>query len=395
MTASVVHVTGIAGRASMGISSVVWGLCKAQLSRGDQVTVWCCDKSEALESARDFDVPPEAVAGFPIMGPRRLCYSPRMYCAATDWSGDRAVLHQHGIWTAISRAANKWRRRSRPTVLAPHGSLEPWAISKSAARKALALRWYEQQNLRETSCLHATSIAEIDDFRRYGLTAPIALIPNGVSDDWLQMAGEGDRFRERLGIARGRRLMLFLSRMTPKKGLPMLVSAWAAERGRLRDWSLIIAGIDEFSHREQLVSQVDSAGLTESILFTGPMYGMEKRDAFAASEVFVLPSHSEGSPMAVLDALGAGVPVLTTQKTPWQDLERHGCGWWVPDDEPNIAEALVKISQESAESLMANGTRGKSLVSREYSWKSAAEKCSSLYAWLLGSGSMPGFVILN
>jgi glycosyltransferase involved in cell wall biosynthesis len=257
----------------------------------------------------------------------------------------------------------------------------------------VALRWFEGRNLRETTCLHATSEAEIDDFRKFGLRGPIALIPNGVSDDWLASTGDADRFRTRLAISNDKRLMLFLSRITPKKGLPVLISAWAAQRERLQDWRLIIAGVDEFGHRDELIAQIEVAGIQDSILFMGPMFGSEKRDAFAAAEVFVLPSHSEGSPMAVLDALGAGIPVLTTQRTPWRELVLDDCGWWVPDDPDAIGDTLAQISQLSREDLILAGARGKDLVSRAHSWRAAAEKCSKLYDWLLGSGTKPEFVI--
>jgi len=248
---------------------------------------------------------------------------------------------------------------------------------------------FESKNLRGASCLHATSAAEIGDIRSFGLKGAVALIPNGVSADWLQSTGDEERFREKFGIPEGKRIAFFLSRITPKKGLTMLLRAWADHRHRLRDWCLVIAGSNEFSHLSSLVAQVEAASLDDSIFFLSPLYGNEKRDAFAASDVFVLPSHGEGAPMAVLDALGAGVPVLTTQRTPWEDLCRHRCGWWVPDEAGAIGEALVDISLRSREELVSWGLRGKELVSVSYSWESSADKCHHLYNWLLGLAERP------
>lgn len=274
-------------------------------------------------------------------------------------------------------------------MLAPHGSLDAWALRKSAGRKALALRMFESENLNRTSCLHATSVAEMEDMRRFGLKGAVAHISNGVSGDWLTSTGTAERFREKFGIPEERRIAFFLSRITPKKGLPLLIEAWAGKRKELEDWSLVIAGSDEFSHLGSLVAQVEAASLGQSVFFPGPLYGGDKRDAFAAAEVFVLPSHGEGSPMAVLDALGAGVPVLTTQRTPWEDLVRHGCGWWVPDEVGAIEDALIEISRHSREDLQSRGSRGKTLVSEDYSWESAADKCFQVYRWLLGLAERP------
>ena len=388
MSPSIVHLTGRAGRAAMGISSVIWGLSSAQLSRGDRVNIWCTDKAGALESAREYGISPDVVASFPIIGPEKFCFSPQMMRAAKESHGELEVLHQHGLWT-VSAVANIWRRAGAPTVLAFHGSLEPWALKKSSWRKAAALALFEGKNLKDASCLHATSIAEVGEIRDFGLKRPIALIHNGVSAEWLQSSGESDRFRDKFGMPKGKRIAFFLSRITPKKGLPILLEAWAQQRHRLKDWCLVIAGSDEFSHRSELISQVKSASLEDSVIFLGPLYNNDKRDAFAASEVFVLPSHGEGAPMAVLDSLGAGVPVLTTQRTPWEDLCRHRCGWWVDDTAGALAEALVDMSQQSPEDLANWGARGKTLVSRNYSWESSAEKCHQLYRWLLHMAEMP------
>lgn len=390
---SVVHLTGRAGRSAMGLSSVVWGLASAQLAAGQPVRIWCCDGAAALECAREHDVPAASVSSFASLGPSRLCFSPAMRRAATDTRGVPEVLHQHGIWTAASEVANVWRGRRGPTVLAPHGSLEGWALRKSPLRKALALRLFEGRNLREANCLHATANAEVDNIREVGLEGPVALIPNGVSRNWIESTGDGERFREKAGIRLGERIVLFLSRITPKKGLPLLIEAWATQRCRLRGWCLLIAGTDEFSHRSALIAQVEAASLTESVRFLPPLYGPDKRDAFEAAEVFALPSYSEGSPMAVLDALGAGVPVLTTRKTPWEDLVRHQCGWWVPAEADAIGEVLADIACRSPEELAASGARGRLLVSTKYSWESAARRCADVYSWLLGSGVRPECVL--
>ena len=379
----------------MGLSSVIWGLSGAQLSRGEHVTIWCCDGAAALESAREYGISPDVVVPFPIMGPKRFCFSSQMRRAAKGSRGVSEVLHQHGIWTAVSDVANIWRRGGGPTVLAPHGSLEPWALRKSSKKKALALSLFEGKNLRGAGCLHATSAAEIEDIRSFGLKGPIALIPNGVSEEWLQSTGEEERFREKFGIPKGRRIALFLSRITPKKGLPMLLDAWADHRHRLQDWCLVIAGPDEFSHLSTLVAHVKAASLSDSVIFLGPLYGADKRDAFAATDVFVLPSHGEGAPIVVLDALGAGVPVLTTQRTPWEDLNRQRCGWCVPDNSGSIGEALVDISLRSREDLVSWGSRGKDLVSASYSWKSSADKCHQLYRWLLRLAERPQCVQID
>ena len=112
----------------------------------------------------------------------------------------------------------------------------------------------------------------------------------------------------------------------------------------------------------------------------------------AACDLLVLPSYSEGSPMIVLDALGAGVPVLTTHGAPWEDLLRYECGWWVEISAAALRDVLLDIARMSREELRAMGARGKDLVRSRYSWEAIARQTLLLYEWLLGRADSPDFV---
>ena len=106
------------------------------------------------------------------------------------------LLHQHGIWMANSRVSNGWRNTwGRPTVLAPQGSLETYALRISRWKKQIATIFYEAQNLHKATCLQACSKSEVRSFRRFALTQPIAVIPNGISEAWLLNTGDNERFR--------------------------------------------------------------------------------------------------------------------------------------------------------------------------------------------------------
>ena len=175
----------------------------------------------------------------------------------------------------------------------------------------------------------------------------------------------------------------------------MVVDALAGVRRELRDWLLIIAGVDEFGHEQQLRSQAEALGIAGEVRFMGPLYGQEKRDVMAACDILVLPTYSEGSPMIVLDALGAGLPVLTTHGAPWEDLLRYKCGWWVEISAAALRDALLGIARMSRDELRAMGARGKDLVRSRYSWKASARQTLMLYEWLLGRADAPDFVAME
>lgn len=394
----ILHLIHRVGRASFGLGPVAMHLAKGQRAAGAKAAIWCLDtKSEVSWAAQSAGLPEDAFRTFAVLGPSYLGYSPMMERSITEHACRRStIIHQHGIWTALSRATSRSRRMcGSPTVVAPHGSLDEWALRKSWWKKRLALKAYEWDNLTGAACLHALSASEASSFRAFGLTNPIAVIPNGISSEWLGSSGDAASFRRRFDIAEDQRVMLFLSRITPKKGLPMFLQALARLRQCLDGWVFAIAGVDEFDHLAEVKADVGRLKLETHVRFVGPLYDQDKRDAFAAAELFILPSYSEGAPMVILEALGAGVPVLTTQASPWESLITHGCGWWTAITNDGLAEALEDALSRSPVVLQQMGARGRSLMEAEYTWSKVAADTLRLYQWLLHRADRPEFVITD
>lgn len=391
----ILHVVPSVGRKSGGLGPVALGLTRAQFDLGHSPEIWCLDLGDdSPAAAREAGVE-RCLRVWPMSGPSTLGLSLEMRRAALDQSDSFDVVHQHGIWLAQSHVTSLFRsRRGWPTVVAPHGSLDQFALRRSRWKKWLALRAYEYRNLRSASCLHALSEVEAESFRAFGLSNRTEVLPNGISAGWLESEGEPERFRSRFGLPANRRILLFLSRVHPKKGLPMLLDALHDLGAAFsRDWSLVIAGPDEVGHRAEVERQAHTLGLGRSVHFVGPVYGEGKRDAFAAADLFVLPSHSEGAPMAVLEALGASVPVLTTRASPWQELTSLSCGWWVEASAAAIAVALRDALSTTREELSAKGARGKALVADRYTWTAMARRCVGLYSELTSLADVGGEAI--
>lgn len=393
----ILHVTPLVGSRSGGLGPVAAGLASVQRGLGHRADIRCVDTpGEAARVEADWGLA-GAIACDPHVGPVSLGFSP----AGERWAASPAargyqVVHQHGIWPAHSRVTLRWARATGgPVVVAPQGTLEPYPLSRSRWKKALASAAWERANLRQAACLYATAESEALGFRRYGLRNPVAVIPNGVPAGWLDAAGDGARFRARHGVDPGRRVMLFLSRVHPKKGIPLLLEAMASLGGALDGWLLVVAGPDEVGHTAEMRDRAAALGLGDRVRFVGPLYGADKQDAFAASELFVLPTLSDNFAIAVTEALGAGVPVLTTHGAPWSDLPAHGCGWWVPVAVPALAEALADAAGRDAGTLAEMGRRGRALVAERYTWERVGRGSVQLYAWLLGLGERPDFVMVD
>jgi len=293
-----------------------------------------------------------------------------------------ALIHDHGVWLPTNLiSALEARRRGLPHVVTTRGMLEPWALEHQSVKKKLAWHGYQRWILQNASLLHATAEMEARQLRNLGLTAPIAVLPNGVPlpDDWKQSASDGPE-----------RQALFLSRIHPKKGLLNLVDAWADVAPN--NWALVIAGPDENDHRQEVEQRVDARGITDAVDFPGPISDADKWALYRKSDLFVLPTFSENFGVVVAEALASGIPAITTTGAPWQVLEDEACGWWIEPEVDALATALRDATTRSDAERLAMGRRGRALVRDRFAWPRIAERLLEAYRWLLGDAPKPEFV---
>lgn len=312
-----------------------------------------------------------------------LGYSPHLRRLVLDDSAD--VLHTHGLWQHASWVALAWKQRTgRPHVASIRGMLEPWAWQHHAWKKRPVWTLWERRNLQTAALLHATSDMEVESIRARGVMAPVAVIPNGVHLPELPL--------DQVTVnPHSLRTALYLGRVHPKKGLPLLLQAWA--RVQPQGWRLRIVGPNEGGHRAELEQQVAALNLGDRVRFDGPLTGAAKAEAFRASELFILPTHSENFGIAVAEALAYRLPVITTQGTPWQGLESHACGWWIPVSIEGIAEALQAACASPPEQLAQMGQRGRQWMAEDFSWEAIAAEFLKCYRWLCGDGEKPETVV--
>ena len=371
-----------------GISAVVEDFSRALLARKNSVDVL------GLQDPRwDGDqvswtgAPAQA---FPVVGPKAFGFSPRLRIALTNSSAD--IAHLHGIWMHPSADMLAWSRGGRPFLVSPHGMLDPWAVKRSAAKKRLVRLLYEDRALRAATCIHALNTAEADAIRAFGLVNPIAIIPNGVAlpkpqqkqvqAPWL------DLFPESAPV------LLFLGRIHAKKNLSGLIRAISELKrtSRLGGWKLAVAGWGEESHAKEVRNLVDELDLHAEVSFLGPLFGAEKDAALRHASAFVLPSFSEGLPMAVLEAWAYGLPVAMTSMCNLPAGFECGAAIEIPTAPEQMVGPLTDFLEMSASDLEVMGRAGRTLVERDFSWDVVAASFVDLYKWSLGEGARPDFV---
>ncbi len=273
-----IHIVGEVGRGSDGVGAVAVSLTRHQVLQGCDARIWCSDTLREVEWAgkaagiepvrfRRFERPSFGFAGYTPTMERGVRQVPD--------SEKPDVVHQHSMWHGLSRVTLEWAKRRVPTVIAAHGALQPWGLRKSYWKKKAAYLAWEARNLRQAACLHACGENEVGDYREFGLKNPIALLPNAIGSEWTGSVGRAEDFRTRYGIPAETRILLYLSRITPKKGLPMLLEAMAGLRQDLQSWVLVIAGHNEFGHQSELETQIRALDLSGRVLFVGPQVRAE------------------------------------------------------------------------------------------------------------------------
>lgn len=251
---------------------------------------------------------------------------------------------------------------------------------------------YEAENLRSARLFHATSEMEAEAIRRYGLKQPIAVVPNGVTIPEAHASLRGG-FEVRFSELKGRRFLLYMGRLDPKKGLDLLLEAWAILQADFSSWHLVIAGPDLTGYSTALKATIsNNRALLNSITFAGMVEGTLKSSLLTHADLFVLPTRSENFGIAVAEALAHGVPVVTTTAAPWADLVSRACGWWVAPESAFITNALRSAMQLPPSDLKAMGERGRRYVAEQFSWDFVGQRMTEVYRWIVAGGPLPASV---
>lgn len=382
----VVHVTSWLSRRGGGIPPVISALARETGRRGNTVSVVGL-RDEWV--AGDFKADGFQLAVEEIVGPQAFGFSPGLKKQLQERVRPKGIVHSHGLWMYPGLAARKAAGKNGSKLLvSPHGMLEPWALNHSGWKKKLAGGLFESKNLRETDCLHALCAAEAENFRRYGLKNPIAIIPNGVDPEECVLPS-GSAIIEKFPDIRDRRRILFLSRLHSKKGLSNLLHAWQKLARDFKDWQLLIAGSGDPAYENELKVAARDLISNKSVVFLGPIYGPDKRQILAVADIFILPSFSEGFSMAILEAAAAALPVLLTPECNFPELSACNAAIEISTDVSGIEKGLRQMIGLPEAQRQAMGQRGQALIQKSYTWSSIAAQMCRVYDWLTGAAERP------
>ncbi|MEX0331039.1 MAG: glycosyltransferase [Puniceicoccaceae bacterium] len=271
-------------------------------------------------------------------------------------------LYHAGVWNRLNYSVSATgKRKAIPVITSTRSMLDPWALNHRKLKKRIAWWSYAKQALASSALIHATAELEAEHIRNVlkSICPPIVTIPNGVHIP----SGEE---KAAPGGAENKRI-LFLSRIHPKKGLMDLIETF----GQLNqtDWELVVAGNDDGGHQAECEHLAAKQVNAEKIHFIGPVSDEAKWDIYRSADLFVLPSYSENFGIVIGEALGMGVPVITTKATPWERLAEKRCGWWIETGVEPLMKSLKEAMAMSDEERREIGAHGSVWIREEFSWE--------------------------
>ncbi len=268
---------------------------------------------------------------------------------ATVWSYPAAI------------AAYYCRKYKKPYIITPRGMLYPETFAKKAWKKWPYYRLILKQIIEGASAIHYTSEDEAEKTRAFmKLNNPAIIIPNGIELSEFSDLPDSDKLKIRYPHLKSKKIILFLGRLNWKKGLDILVKAYAMLIKERADVHLLIAGGDEKGYAKKVKRWINKYGMHYQVTFTGMLTGKDKMEAYAGSDIFVLPSYSENFAMTVAEAMACGLPVVISNKVGiYREIERNNAGVIINTRPEDLYRAMKSLLENPAlrKELALNGKK--------------------------------------
>jgi glycosyltransferase involved in cell wall biosynthesis len=290
------------------------------------------------------------------------------------------VVHFYGLYDLLGPAVAYYcRRREIPYVIEPMGMYRP--IDRSFRLKRLWRDSFGKAFWRGAARIIATSEMEQQELLDEGVPAETIVIRhNGIDPGSFTSLPPRGGFRKKWNLAPDEPLILFLSRIIPRKGADMLIESFAEvypKSGRLA-----IAGPEgEPGYRAQLEDCAKNSGVESRVIFTGPLYDEEKKAALADADLFVLPSRYENFANAPAEAMACGIPVIITDACGIRSLVEDVAGLVISPEKKALTDALRQMLDDKL--LYAHFKEGCSRVAGQLSWDRLTEQMEGYYAKVL------------
>ncbi len=369
-----------------GSAEVPYQLCRELSKRGHQVTVY----------TSDFRLGPDYIGSIPLA--TVLPFKTRLSCASFTVTPDMVnraredlarfdIVHLHNYRTFQNMVAHHYAvRYGVPYVLQAHGSAATF-FQKAWLKRTFDTFW-GRGILNDASRLIAVTTAEAEQYQGLGASKDkTVIVPHGIDLSQFDHLPERGAFRKKYALGEGQRIVLFLGRLDRTKGVDLLVRAFAS-LSKEHKARLVIAGPD-FGYLKTVRRLVHRLRVEEKVLFTGPLYGRDKLEAYVDADVCVLPSRYEIFGLTILEACACGTPVIISDRCGLADAVRGRAGLVIPGDVESLHSAIETMLNDDA-ARRKFGETGRRLVQDGFGWEQVAARVEKLYGEVVGQSERRG-----
>ena len=290
------------------------------------------------------------------------------------------IAHIHALFSPVSTAAATIARYcGLPYILRPLGTLDPADLQKKKQLKRIYGWLWERPNLAGAAALHFTSEQECQVSHRYGINTQDWIIPLGVNQPkHLPPKGQA---RQRFNLSPEQLLILFLSRIEPKKGLDLLIPALEAIKSQGYSFKFALAGSNpqDPDYENQIQQTIHHSSIASDTEILGFVQGAEKLSLLQDADLFILPSYYENFGIAVAEAMAIGTPVLISDRVDLWPAVQQGEAGWISSCKINSLIAKLQEVLDSASERQRRGDNARELIKNHYSWPAIASQIIEQY----------------
>ncbi|BAY07259.1 glycosyltransferase [Calothrix sp. NIES-2098] len=275
-----------------------------------------------------------------------------------------------------------------PYIVTPRGMLEPWALAYKSWKKNLYFAFVEKPALRNASAIQMLASTEAERIKALHLRVPLVIVPNGIHGKDFKSLFPPDLFYQEFPDIKNKKIIIFLGRIDPKKGLDLLAKTFAKVYKQFPETHLIVAGQDNISFLPTAKSYFIEAGCINAVTFTGMLTGSLKYAALAAASIYVAPSYSEGFSMSVLEGMAMGLPCVITNGCNFPEAAAAKAAHVVDINCDAIANSLIHCLTYPEQAKIM-GDRARQLIFEQYIWERIAAKMITVYTAIIEGQTIP------
>jgi glycosyltransferase involved in cell wall biosynthesis len=360
-------------------------MARAQARSGNEVQIYTTNLDGFNEPSASTELAVQrdgvGIRYFPIQHPRLLGTSMHLARGLIEKIPDVDIVHIHSLYmfhTAVS--AFYCGKFQTPFVISPHGALDPYIYKRHRFRKMIIEVLFQNRVTRCASGIHFITEEERMLAKKYTYGTPGFVVPLGLEiDEYTNRPSKRTLF-SRFPELNGKKIILFLGRVNFKKGLDILVNAFADVARERDDVHLLIAGPDDDGYGKRVTAWLKKEKVYTKTTLAGMLQGEEKLEALHYSSLFVLPSYSENFGIAILESMACGLPVIVSEKVNlWPVVVAAKAGHVAPCDAEAFSRKILDILDDN-EMARQMGKNGIALVQDKFSWREIAFELGAVYS---------------